>query len=58
MNVKIQFWYFQGDSGGPLTVGGKLVGIVSWSIGCGESEYPGVYTRVSKYIDWIKENAV
>ncbi|XP_050576992.1 chymotrypsin-2-like isoform X2 [Bombus affinis] len=47
-----------GDSGGPLTVSGKIVGIVSWSQGCGLSNYPTVYTRVPSYIDWIQANAV
>ena len=54
----IQFWCFQGDSGGPLTVDRKLIGIVSWSKGCGDFKYPAVFTRVSKYIDWIEEKAV
>lgn len=47
-----------GDSGGPLTVNGKLVGLVSWAMGCALIDYPTVYTRVESYLDWIKENAV
>ncbi|KAF4533006.1 hypothetical protein B566_EDAN000695 [Ephemera danica] len=50
----------QFDTGGPLytTVGipnPELRGIVSWGYGCGLAEFPGVYTEVSKYRDWIKE---
>ncbi|XP_077972000.1 trypsin-1-like isoform X2 [Styela clava] len=49
----------QGDSGGPLFAESSdgqydLIGIVSWGIGCGKSKKPGVYTRVSAYIDWIE----
>ncbi|XP_077256103.1 chymotrypsin-2-like isoform X1 [Temnothorax americanus] len=43
-----------GDSGGPLTVGGKLVGLVSWANGCASTSYPTVYTRVVSYLDWIQ----
>lgn len=46
----------QGDSGGPLTVDGVQVGIVSWSKKpCGSAPYPGVFTQVSFYRDWIRK---
>ena len=47
----------QGDSGGPLIVqtgtGPQQVGIVSWGIGCADPGYPGVYTRVAEFSDWL-----
>ena len=51
----------QGDSGGPLMVQGPgnrwmLAGVVSWGIKCGSPGYPGVYTKVSDYLDWIHDN--
>ena len=46
-----------GDSGGPLVVGegssALLAGITSWGEGCGLAGYPGVYTRVTAYVDWV-----
>ena len=49
----------QGDSGGPLAVktrgGTLLAGIVSFGRGCGRFLVPGVYTRVSNFVDWIQE---
>ncbi|XP_066590992.1 trypsin-1-like [Prorops nasuta] len=48
----------QGDSGGPLSLNGKIIGIASWQAGCARPEFPTVFTRVSSYLDWIKEHAV
>jgi len=45
-----------GDSGGPLTVEGVQVGIVSFGIVNCPAGYPSAYTRVTEYLDWIKEN--
>jgi len=45
-----------GDSGSPLTQNGTVVGIVSWGfLPCGRANAPSVYTKVSNYVDWIKE---
>lgn len=48
----------QGDSGGPAVYNNQLFGIVSWGIGCARPRFPGVYARVTSYLDWIKENTV
>merc|ERR1712033_9274 len=46
----------QGDSGGPLSCNtNTLAGVTSFGIvGCAGA--PGVYTRVSNYLDWINNN--
>merc|ERR1719491_703844 len=52
----------QGDSGGPLVMAkgddtAVIVGVVSHGNGkCGSKGNPGIYARVTKYLDWIKAN--
>lgn len=57
----------QGDSGGPLMWNNQQgvmeeqlssekwyqLGLVSFGHGCANTEYPGVYTRISYYMPWI-----
>ncbi len=60
LDSNANFYIFQGDSGGPLMfqVGEKfvVVGLVSFGVRCATPGYPGVYSRVSVFTDWILQN--
>lgn len=48
-----------GDSGGPIFFrtnrGYVQMGVVSWGDGCGRSDKPGVYTKLSAFDTWLNE---
>ena len=49
----------QGDSGGPLIIQGETVeediqlGIISWGVGCGTNIFPGVYSKLGEFHQFI-----
>ena len=38
------------------TSGLTLVGVISWGDGCGKPGNPGVYARVTHFLEWINNN--
>ncbi|XP_023590569.1 complement factor I [Trichechus manatus latirostris] len=51
----------KGDSGGPLVCMdinnvAYVWGVVSWGENCGKPDFPGVYTKVANYFDWISQH--
>jgi len=52
-----------GDSGGPMLSNElsplkrySVIGITSFGVQCADANFPGVYTRVDNYLDWISQN--
>lgn len=53
----------QGDSGGPMVLpifeNGRFpiyqIGVVAYGNGCARKDSPGVYSRVTSFIDWIQQ---
>ncbi|XP_062431170.1 enteropeptidase [Rhea pennata] len=49
----------QGDSGGPLMLEDEnkwvLAGVTSFGYQCALPQRPGVYTRVTRFVDWIRK---
>ena len=57
--LRIVQLYIKGDSGGPLICAedGKpvLYGVTSWGFGCAKENSPGVWTKITNYVDWIDQ---
>ena len=61
---KLNIDYCQGDSGGPLwrlsVRGGRKIavqiGIISRGQKCARINRPGIYTKISSFTEWIRNN--
>lgn len=54
---------FQGDSGGPMMSPSRnkfyyVVGVVSYGFRCAEPGFPGVYSKVTAFLDFITSQLV
>jgi secreted trypsin-like serine protease len=50
-----------GDSGGGMMLADSngrysVIGITSFGVKCAEADFPGVYTRVDEFLQWIRQN--
>ena len=56
---EITFYSFLGDSGGPVYVWNNsrayLTGVVSRGKECALFNHPGIYTRITKFVPWIRK---
>lgn len=43
----------EGDEGGALAYNNIAYGIHAYSALCGLAAHPGVYTRITHYVDWV-----
>lgn len=34
-----------------------IIGVTSWGILCGAPKWPGIYTDLTRYINWIRDQA-
>ena len=56
--------FLKGDAGAPLICKDKvgkdfLAGILSWGLLCGHPEYPGVYSHIKYFEEWLNaENII
>ncbi|KAM7354832.1 seminase-like [Cochliomyia hominivorax] len=44
-----------GDSGGPAVFNNQLCGVISGGVGCGRNKFPGLYTNIASFLDFINE---
>lgn len=48
----------RGDSGSPLVMNGELVGVMSGGMPWCNISMPGIYTRMSAFVEWVNEQVL